>query len=51
VQDFVQQAIAETGANCPGDMGKVMGWLKPKLNGQADMGSVSQQVKASLTGH
>jgi len=50
VQGFVQQAISETGASSPADMGKVMAWLKPKLNGQADMGSVSQQVKASLAG-
>lgn len=48
VQAFVQQAITETGAANPCDMGKVMGWLKPKLHGQADMGQVSQQVKASL---
>ena len=49
VQTFVQQAITETGAASPGDMGKVMCWLKPKLNGQADMGQVSQQVKANLS--
>lgn len=48
VQTFIAQAIAETDATNPGDMGKVMGWLKPRLNCQADMGKVSQQVKASL---
>jgi len=48
VQVFITQAIAETSAASPGDMGKVMGWLKPKLNGQADMGMVSRQVKESL---
>jgi len=49
VQAYVEQAMAETGASSSGDMGKVMGWLKPKLNGQADMGQVSQQVKESLS--
>ena len=48
VQSFIEKAVAETGAASPTDMGKVMGWLKPKLNGQADMGKVSQQVKALL---
>lgn len=47
---FVEQAIGETGAVSPSDMGKVMGWLKPRLNGQADMGKVSQQVKRILAG-
>jgi len=32
------------------DMGKVMAILKPKLQGRADMGSVSKQVKARLAG-
>jgi uncharacterized protein YqeY len=29
-------------------MGKVMGQLKPKLQGRADMGAVSQQIKERL---
>ena len=45
---FVQQAINETCSSAPCDIGKIMGWLKPKLNGQADMGKVSQLVKARL---
>jgi uncharacterized protein YqeY len=48
IQSYIAQAIDETGAASSCDMGTVMGWLKPKLNGQADMGKVSQQVKASL---
>jgi hypothetical protein len=32
------------------DMGKIMGELKPKLQGRADMGAVSGQVKARLGG-
>ena len=45
----VQAAIAETGAAEMKDMGKVMGVLKPKLQGKADMGQVSAQVKAQLS--
>ena len=44
----VQAAIAETGASGPADMGKLMGALKPKLAGQADMGLVSKLVKQQL---
>ena len=44
----VQAAIAQTGAAGPQDMGKVMGVLKPKLAGRADMTAVSAQVKAAL---
>ena len=43
-----QAAIAETGASSPADMGKLMGALKPKLAGQADMGLVSKLVKQQL---
>ena len=43
-------AIAEVGAAGPGDMGKVMAVLKPKLAGRADMSEVSKLVKARLTG-
>lgn len=44
----IQAAIAETGASGPADMGKLMGALKPKLAGQADMGLVSKLVKQLL---
>ncbi len=46
----VQAAIAETGAASAADMGKLMGVLKPKLAGQADMGLVSRLVKQALAG-
>ena len=46
----VRQAVAETGAAGPQDMGKVMGVLKPRLAGRADMTAVSAQVKAVLAG-
>ena len=44
----VQAAVAQTGATGPQDMGKVMGVLKPKLAGRADMTAVSGLVKAAL---
>lgn len=44
----IQAAIAETGASSPADIGKLMGALKPKLAGQADMGLVSKLVKQQL---
>ncbi|CAJ2887520.1 GatB/Yqey family protein [Burkholderia pseudomallei] len=45
----VQAAVAQTGAAGPQDMGKVMGVLKGKLAGRADMTAVSALVKASLS--
>ncbi len=44
----VAAAVAEAGASGPGDMGQVMGVLKPKLAGRADMTEVSKLVKAAL---
>ena len=41
-------AISATGAAAPGDMGKVMAVLKPKLAGRADMTEVSKRVKVAL---
>lgn len=44
----VDAAIAETGASGAADMGKLMGVLKPRLAGLADMGLVSKLVKQKL---
>lgn len=44
----VQVAIDEAGATSIKDMGTVMNVLRPKLQGRADMGAVSGQVKAAL---
>jgi len=45
---IIADAIASTGAQGPGDMGKVMGAVKPKIAGKADGGLVSALVKAAL---
>lgn len=50
VAKLVREAIAATGAASIKDMGKVVGVLKPKLQGRADMGKVSALVKAQLAG-
>jgi uncharacterized protein YqeY len=47
---LVDEAIAATAAGSLQDMGKVMGVLKPKLQGRADMGAVSALVKQKLAG-
>jgi len=46
----VTAAVAATGATGPQDMGKLMGVLKPKLAGRADMTVVSALVKKALAG-
>ena len=45
----VQEAIENLKAETPQDIGKVMGSLKPSLQGKADMSLVSKIVKESLT--
>ena len=45
----IDAVIADTGASVPTDMGKVMGAIKAKLAGQADMGEVSKLIKQRLT--
>lgn len=48
IKALITEAIASTGAESMKDMGKVMGVLKPKLQGRADMGEVSKLIKSSL---
>lgn len=50
ISDLVQSAIATSGAESMRDMGKVMGILKPQIQGRADAGVVSAQVKSALSG-
>jgi len=49
INELVEQSIAETGAASMKDMGKLMGVLKPRLQGRADMGKVSQLIKSRLS--
>ena len=46
----ITAVLAQTGAQGPASMGKVMGLLKGKLAGRADMAKVSALVKAKLVG-
>ena len=48
INALIDSAIQATGASGMQDMGKVMGQLKPKLQGRADMGAVSALIKARL---
>jgi hypothetical protein len=45
---LIDEAMAATGAASIKDMGKVMGQLKPRLQGRADIGAVSAMIKARL---
>ena len=48
IEELIQQAIADTGAESMRDMGKVMAVIKPKIQGRADAGAVSGLVKKAL---
>lgn len=48
IEQLIQEAIRSTGAEKIADMGKVMGQLKAKLQGRADMTQVSALIKAKL---
>jgi uncharacterized protein YqeY len=50
LEKLIQESVAALGANGMQDMGKVMAELKPKVQGRADMGKVSQKVKAAIGG-
>ncbi len=49
IEVLVKAVVAEVGASSMQDMGAVMGKLKPQTQGRADMGMVSQKVKAALS--
>jgi uncharacterized protein YqeY len=46
---IVEAVISETGADSMKDMGKLMGVLKPKLDGKADMSFVNQIIRKKLS--
>jgi uncharacterized protein YqeY len=48
IQSLVKEAIESTGAESMKDMGKVMAYIKPKVQGRADMGKISGLIKAAL---
>jgi len=50
IDALIKEAIASTGATSVTDMGKVMGAVKAKAAGRADMGAVSASIKAALSG-
>jgi len=45
---LVDEAVAETGAASPRDLGRVMGWLSPRTRGRADGRRVAELVTARL---
>ena len=45
---LIGEAIRTTGATSVKDMGKVMGFVKPKAQGRADMGAVSARIRQKL---
>jgi len=47
---MIREAIAATGAATMKDMGKVMGMLKPKVQGRTDIGALSARIKSALGG-
>jgi uncharacterized protein YqeY len=49
IRTLVKEAIAQTDAKTPADMGKVMGALMPKTKGKADGSLVSKIVREELT--
>ena len=48
IDALITEAIAATGAASIKDMGKVMGFVKPKAQGRADMGALSALIKQKL---
>ncbi len=47
---LIDEAMTDTGATGMQDMGKVMGQLKPKVQGRTDMGALSGKIKNRLNG-
>ena len=47
---MIREAIAAAGATSMKEMGKVMGLLKPKVQGRTDIGALSARIKTALGG-
>lgn len=50
LEALIDQVVASTGASTMADMGRVMGELKPRVQGRADMKQVSAKVRGRLAG-
>ena len=50
IDAIIEAVIDDAGAATMKDMGRVMGLLKPRVQGRADMGAVSASVRARLSG-
>ncbi len=48
IEALIDAAVRESGATTMKDMGRAMAILKPKVQGRADMGLISQRIKARL---
>ena len=49
ISQIIAECVAASGAESAKDMGKVMGLLKPRIQGRADMGKISGLVKQQLS--
>lgn len=49
IAGLVEQAVAETGATGPGQLGQVMGWLRPRTAGRADGAALAATVRERLS--
>ena len=49
IEDLIKEAVAAINASTIKDMGKVMAYLKPKVQGRADIAKISAQIKAILS--
>jgi hypothetical protein len=49
ITSIIDEAIQTTGAESMKDMGKIMGIIKPKMQGRADMSAVSALIKSRLS--
>ena len=50
LEALIREAIAATSASSMKEMGKVMGALKPKVQGRTDIGALSARIKTALGG-
>lgn len=49
IDALIEDGMAQSGAQSMRDMGKVMGLIRPQVQGRADMAVVSQKIKAKLS--